>query len=35
MGGTAGFAIAPMRVEFLKRYAIPGTVSQAVGLRPA
>lgn len=32
MGGTAGFAIAPMRVDFLKRYAIPGTVSQAVAL---
>ncbi len=32
MGGTAGFATAPMRVDFLKRYAIPGTVSQAVAL---
>jgi uncharacterized protein len=32
MGGTAGFATAPMRVDFLKRYALPGTVSQAVAL---
>jgi DUF917 family protein len=32
MGGVAGFATAPMRVDFLKRYAIPGTVSQAVAL---
>jgi hypothetical protein len=32
MGGTAGFAIAPMRVDVLKRYAIPGTVSQAMAL---
>jgi DUF917 family protein len=32
MGGTAGLATAPMRVDFLKRCAILGTVSQAVAL---
>ena len=32
MGGAAGLATAPMRVDFLKRYAIPGTVTQAVAL---
>jgi uncharacterized protein len=30
MGATAGFAVAPMSMEFVRRTAIPGTVTQAL-----
>ncbi|WP_428664087.1 DUF917 domain-containing protein [Reyranella sp.] len=32
MGGSAGSAMAPMSGSFAKRYAIPGTVTQAITL---
>jgi DUF917 family protein len=32
MGAAAGFALPPMRADFLQRYAVPGTVTQAVRL---
>jgi len=32
MGAAAGFALAPMRGEFLQRYAVPGTLSQCLEL---
>lgn len=32
MGATAGFALPPMKVSFLKRYAVPNTVTQALNL---
>ena len=30
MGAAAGFAIAPMRMDFIRRTAVPGTVTQAL-----
>ena len=30
MGAAAGFALPPMRGDFIKRYAIPNTVTQAI-----
>ena len=30
MGAAAGFAVAPMRMDFVRRTAVPGTVSQAI-----
>lgn len=30
MGAAAGFAIAPMAMEFVRRTAVPGTVAQAL-----
>ena len=30
MGAAAGFAIAPMRMDFIRRTAVPGTVTQAI-----
>lgn len=30
MGGAAGFAIAPMRMDFVRRTAVPGTMTQAL-----
>ena len=30
MGAAAGFAIAPMRMDFVRRTAVPGTVTQAI-----
>jgi DUF917 family protein len=35
MGAAAGFAEKPMRGEFLKRYAVPNTVTQALELGEA
>ncbi|HSI01723.1 MAG TPA: DUF917 domain-containing protein [Reyranella sp.] len=35
MGGSAGSAMAPMSGAFAKRYAIPGTVTQAITLGDA
>ncbi|WP_267554979.1 DUF917 domain-containing protein [Rhizobium rhizogenes] len=32
MGAGAGFAVAPMRGDFVKRTAVPGTVSQALAI---
>ena len=32
MGAAAGLAIAPMRMDFVRRTAVPGTVSQAIGI---
>lgn len=32
MGGTAGIAEAPMKGSFVKRYAVPGTITQAMTL---
>jgi DUF917 family protein len=32
MGGGAGLAIAPMAMEFVRRTAVPGTVSQALSI---
>lgn len=32
MGAAAGFAIAPMRMAFVRRTAVPGTVSQAIAI---
>src|SRR6185437_6860438 len=32
MGATAGYATPPMRGEFVRRYAVPGTVTQAIDL---
>ncbi len=32
MGAAAGFAIAPMRMDFVRRTAVPGTVTQAIAL---
>jgi DUF917 family protein len=30
MGAAAGFAVAPMRMDFIRRTAVPGTVTQAL-----
>src|SRR6185437_4185843 len=30
MGAAAGFAIAPMRMDFIRKTAVPGTVTQAL-----
>lgn len=30
MGAAAGFAVAPMRMDFVRRTAVPGTVTQAL-----
>jgi DUF917 family protein len=35
MGAAAGFAESPMRGDFVKRYAVPGTVTQALQLGEA
>lgn len=32
MGAAAGLAIAPMRMDFVRRTAVPGTVSQALSI---
>lgn len=32
MGGAAGLATAPMRADFVRRVAVPGTLSQALGI---
>ena len=32
MGAAAGLAIAPMSMEFVRRTAVPGTVTQALGI---
>jgi DUF917 family protein len=32
MGAAAGFAIAPMRADFIRRTAVPGTVTQALSI---
>lgn len=32
MGAAAGFAIAPMRMDFIRRTAVPGTVTQALSI---
>jgi DUF917 family protein len=32
MGATAGYALPPMRGEFVRRVAVPGTVTQAIDL---
>ncbi|MEO1223318.1 MAG: DUF917 domain-containing protein [Pseudomonadota bacterium] len=32
MGAGAGFATAPMKAGFLKKYAVPGTVTQALNI---
>jgi DUF917 family protein len=32
MGATAGFAVAPMRGDFVRRTAVPGTVTQAIAI---
>ena len=32
MGAAAGFALPPMRGDFLQRYAVPGTVSRCLAL---
>ncbi|HVA93060.1 MAG TPA: DUF917 domain-containing protein [Chloroflexota bacterium] len=35
MGATAGYATPPMRGEFVRRFAVPGTVTQAIDLGQA
>ncbi len=35
MGAAAGFALAPMRGDFLQRFAVPGTVTQCLELGQA
>jgi DUF917 family protein len=35
MGATAGFAVAPMAMEFVRRTAVPGTVTQALRIGQA
>lgn len=32
MGAAAGMAIAPMRMDFVRRTAVPGTMTQAIGI---
>lgn len=32
MGAGAGFAVAPMRMDFVRKTAVPGTVSQALAI---
>ena len=32
MGAAAGFAVAPMRMDFVRRTAVPGTVTQAIDI---
>lgn len=32
MGAAAGMAIAPMRMDFVRRTAVPGTMTQALGI---
>jgi DUF917 family protein len=32
MGAAAGLAIAPMRMDFVRRTAVPGTMTQALGI---
>jgi DUF917 family protein len=32
MGAGAGFAVAPIRMDFIRRTAVPGTVSQALSI---